>query len=330
MSEITTNNKNVRDDEIDLLDLFRRMGKGLSRFGNALGKAFLISTVFLLRRWIPLTISIILAIGASYLLKYATESYFTSDLVLRTNNAASTDEMITYINRLHTSCVDGNKEALVSAIGLTSVQTDNILDIQAFWVIDNGNDKIPDFVDYVGDHDVYDTVNVRMQDRLNVRVKILQPQELTNVRDGIIKFINKDPLFQQRNNLRLRQNGELLKRLDGDILLLDSLQKFKYFEETKNYLPRMGSQMIFLQEQKTQLVYDDIYKLYKQKQELEMDRDLYKEIVTVLNDFSIRSQRENSGLYYAKTFIPGFFLLTLLILIIRSNRRKLKEIYNQY
>src|SRR5665647_1630953 len=100
MSENLTN-KNVRDDEIDLLDLFRRMGRTLNRWGKALGRAFLITIVFLFKRWLPLGLSIILGIAASYLLKTTSESYYSSDMTLR-SNAAPTSEIISDINRLHT------------------------------------------------------------------------------------------------------------------------------------------------------------------------------------------------------------------------------------
>jgi hypothetical protein len=262
-------------------------------------------------------------------LRKTTESFYSSDLILKVN-IAPTDEVISYVNRLHTFCLEENKQNLSEAIGLTSAQTENILDIKSFWIIDNGNDGIPDYVDYDDKHDIYDTVNRRMSDRLDIRVRILQPQELSNIREGILRFINNDPLFQQRNALRLRQKTEMLARLEYDILQLDSLQRFKYFEEARNLVPRTGSQMIFLQEQKTQLLYTDIYNLYVEKQRLELDRDLYKDIVTVLSDFSIAAQRENSGRYYAKTLVPGFFLLTLLILILRKNSKKLKEVYHKY
>ena len=53
MSENNTNKRMSGDDEIDLLDLFRRMGRTLTRWANALGRAFLISIVFLLKRWLP-------------------------------------------------------------------------------------------------------------------------------------------------------------------------------------------------------------------------------------------------------------------------------------
>jgi hypothetical protein len=156
MSENTSNNKNVRDDEIDLLDLFRRMGNTIARWGNAIGKALLISIVFLIKKWLPLGLSIILGLTLSVILSRTMTSFYTSDMVLRVN-VEPTDEMIAYLNRLHTFCLDENKDHLASAISLTSAQTDNILDIKAYWIIDNGNDKIPDYVDYLEDHDVYDT-----------------------------------------------------------------------------------------------------------------------------------------------------------------------------
>ncbi|MBK7132490.1 MAG: hypothetical protein IPH69_06610 [Bacteroidales bacterium] len=94
--------------------------------------------------------------------------------------------------------------------------------------------------------------------------------------------------------------------------------------------PKTGGQMIFLQEQKTQLIYTDIYTLYERKQALEAERDLYQDIVTVLSDFTIPSQRINGGLYYAKIIVPLFFLLTLMFLIIITNRKKLTEVFNKY
>ncbi len=323
------NTNNLRDDEIDLLDLLRRMGSSLGRMGNAIGRAILISIVFLLRNWLPLGFSIALGVGSSYLLKTTSESFYTSDLVLRTNTIPTSD-MISYLNRLHTYCIENNTSELNKAIFLTQEQGNNILDIGAFWIIDKGNDGIPDLVDYDNKQDIYDTLNVRMQDRLDVRVRIKVPQELTKVRDGIIKFINSDSLFQQHNIVKLRQNNELLTRLDYDILQLDSLQKVKYFEETRNMQPKNGGQMIFLQEQKTQLVYTDIYNLYARKQALESDRDLYKDLVTVLSDFSLPSNRINGTLYYGKYIIPLFFLLTLFILLLLTNRDKIKETFNKY
>ena len=341
MSENLSNNKDVRNDEIELLELFRRFGRTLNRWANALGNAFLISVVFLIKRWLPLGISILAGIGLSYFLKSASESSYTSDLMLRNNlviidkvklkdNSGTTAELMSKINKLHTFCYERNNTALSSALGMKPESVQNISDISAYWVIDQGRDGIPDYVDYKGNHNVYDTVNIRMQDRIDVRVRINSPQDLNLVRDGIIKFIDNDSLYQQRNNVRLRQNLEMLKRYDFDIKQLDSLQKVKYFEETRNMKPANGGQIIFMQEQKTQLLYSDIYSLYSRKQALENERDLYYKVVTVLSDFSFPSRRENGGIYYGRLVIPIFFVTMLLILILLANRQKIKEIYKKY
>ena len=341
MSENITNNKNVRDDEIDLLDLFRRMGRTLSRWGQALGEAFLISIVFMLKRWLPLGLSIAAGIGLSYLLRTTSASFYTSDLVFRNNliimdikklrdNSGTTAELISKINKLHAFCLDNNSSALSDALSMNPESARNISDISAYWIIDQGKDGIPDYVDYKDDHIVYDTTNIRMQDRFNVRVKINSAQDLSLVRDGIKRYIENDSLYQQRNRIRLRQNHDLLTRMNFDILQLDSLQKVKYFEETRNMKPGPGGQIVIMQEQKTQLLYSEIQTLYTKKQLLEFDRDLYKGIVTVLSDFSLAARRENGAMFYGKQIIPIVFFLTLLILIILANRKALDEIYKKY
>ena len=331
MPEITTPNKNVRDDEIDILDLFRRMGRTLNRWGSALGRAFLISVVFLLKRWLPLGLSIAAGIGVSYLLKTTSASSYTSDMVLRNNLArmdniklrdisGTTSELISKIEKLHFICSENNFVGLSDALSMRTESVKNISDINAFWIIDQSKDGIPDYVDYKSNHRASDTTNIRIN----------TPQDLNLVRDGIVKFIESDSLYQQRNRVRLRQNHELLSRYDYDILQLDSLQKVKYFEETRNVKPASGGQIVFMQEQKTQLVYGDILSLYSRKQELEGERDLYKNIVTIISDFSLPTRRENGAFYYGKYLIPIFFFLTLFILILLANHGRLEEIYKKY
>jgi hypothetical protein len=341
MSENISGNKNSDNNEIDLMDLFRRMGNALKKLGKTLGRAFLVSIVFLVRRWLPLTLSIIAGVGASYLLKSASESFYTSDMVFRNNmalmdkktlidNSGTTAEIISKINKLHNFCVEKNLPALSNALSMKAESAKNISDISAFWIIDQSRDGIPDFVDYRGSHNPADTVNIIMQDRIAIRAKINSPQDLKHVQDGIISFLNSDSLFQQRNRLRIKQNQDLLARVNLDIVQIDSLAKVKYFEETRNLKPATGGQIVFMQDQKTQLLYNDIYALYAKKQLLESEGNLYKGVVTILSDFSLPARRDNGGMYYGKYVIPAAFAITLLILIVLANKKKLDEIFKEY
>lgn len=340
MSEQAGNN-NVRNDEIDIVDVFKRIGRQFSRFGKFLGRAFVLSFVFIVRRWLPLAISVIAGIAISYFLKSTSPSFYTSDIVFKNNlaiidkeklrdNSGTTADLISKINKLHTFCSESNNLALSGSLHMKSDSVQNIADISAYWIIDQSKDGIPDYVDYKGNHSAYDTLNIRMPDRFDIRVKIKSLVDLDIIRDGILNFLNTDSLYQQKNRLRLKQNADMLRRLNYDIAQIDSLQKVKYYEEKRNVKPAGTGQIVFMQDQKTQLFYNDVYFLYNKKQKLEEERDLYKNIVTSISDFSQPSKRENGAMYYGETVIPVTFSITLIILILLANRKKLKEIFEKY
>jgi hypothetical protein len=328
MSDNQINSK-PQGNELDLLELSRRIGKRLGNMFRAIGRGTLITTVFLLKKWLPLSLSIITGILISYALKLASSSFYTSDITIR-SNAVPNSDIVSYIDKLHVFCREGNKAALANALSLDSAQVNNIKDIKALWIIDMGRDGIPDFIDIKGKHNVYDTVNVRMQDRLAIRVKISTPQELSSLRDGLFKYISNDSLFRQKNRVRLKQSDELIARLNYDIEQLDSLQEVKYFEETRRNIPPSGGQMIFMQTPNTQLLYSDIYELYRRKQAAESERALYSNLITLLSDFTVPFRPENSTMYYGKKIIPAIFFLAVIIILMWDNRKKLMDVYNKY
>jgi hypothetical protein len=326
MSENSNNNKDTRNEEIDLLDLFRRIGKTLSRWGNALGRAFLISVVFIIRRWLILLLSIFLGLVISYIAEKKYPPYYTSDLVLK-NNIGDNTRMIKYIGRLNSM----NKDEFSEATGLSIDECENVVEIGAFWIIDKNKDKIPDEVDYSNTHDIYDTIDIRMPNYFDVRVTSLKSQNMGLIRSGVIKYIESDSTFQNINRIRINQNSELLSRFKEDIQQLDSLQKVKYFEQTRRngFVP--GGQILFLQEQQnTQLLYPEIYELYAKKQKLEIDNKLFKDIVTIQSDFTPPILQHNGIKFYARKIIPVFVLLTLFILILIANKESIKELLRKY
>ena len=324
MSEDTTN-KNVRNDEIDLLDLFNRMGRTLRKWANSLGRAVLISVVFLIKRWLPLGLSVAAGFVVAFFMKSTANPIYSSDMVLR-SNVIDNAQMISHINRLQSL----DKKSLSETLNIHQETISNIINIGAFWIIDLNKDRVPDHVDYNNTHDIYDTTNIRMTDRIDVRVNIKTPQDLDIIRDGLIRFIENEPRFVQRNRIRLAQNTELIARLNRDILNLDSLQRVKYFEETRKRTSQTGGQIVFMQEQNTQLLYGDIYALYSRKQNIESEMDINKGIVTLLSDFSHPTSRINGFSYYAKEYVPVILIITLLVLILLANRKKIIEIFEKY
>ena len=318
-----------KDDEVDLVDLFNRLGKSVAKGFRASGRGILHIFFFLLRNGFWLACSILLGSGISYVMKLSSEKFYTSELTLRTNTIPNV-EMISFINRLHTFCKEENNSELASALSVTPEKVKYIRDIEAFWMIDLGKDKIPDYVDFHGKYNVLDTHYIRIQDRFVIRVKTTIPQELSGLRDGIFSYIQNNQFYVDQNTLRLKQVDDLLARIDYEVQQLDSLQKVKYFEESRRLMPKEGGQMIFLQDYQTQLLHNDISDLIRQKQDLERTKAIYPGIITLLNDFTPPLKPDNGMLYYGKVVIPVIFILTLILILLIMNRNKLTEAYKKY
>jgi len=326
--EIGSENR-TKDDEIDLIGLFSRLGKLVGKAFKAIWKGLIHVFFFMIRNIAWLGISIFIGIAASYILKLSTENFYLSDITLSSNTVSNAD-MISYINKLHTFCEEKNYAELASSLSLPEEEVKNIKDIQAFWYIDRGADHIPDYVDFRGKHNVLDTINVRMNDRFLVRVKTCIPSSLSKIREGIFSYIGNNQFFRDQHELRLKQNDALIARIDYELDQLDSLQKVKYFEESRRLMPKEGGQMIFLQDYQTQLLHEDINKLIIQRQEIERARTIYSELVTILSDFTPPIKPKNGTLYYGKILIPAIFCISIILIVLIRNRAKLAEAYRKY
>ena len=321
--------KDIAKDEIDLLDLLNKLWKSFCSGMRALGRGILHVFFFMIKKWLWLGLSLAIGVGVSYLLKYSTERYYSSNILMKSNTVPNV-EMINYINKLHTFCREANFDELAVALSVNLEKVEDIKDIQAFWIIDLGADGIEDYVDFQNKHNVLDTINIRMEDRFIIRVKTTIPHELSGIRDGIIAFIEKNSFYQNQNTLRIKQSNDMLARIDYEVQQLDSLQKIKYFEESRRLLPKEGGQMIFLQDYQTQLLHGDISELIRQKQDIERMQIIYGDLITLLSDFTPPYKPENGALYYGKVMIPLIFVLTIIILLVVDNRKRLVDVYKKY
>ncbi|MBA7535235.1 hypothetical protein ES705_27488 [subsurface metagenome] len=325
-----TNKPEIRKQNselIDLLKLFRKTRNKLKEFVTWLWELFLRITVFFIKKSPYLIAFIILGFLVALLKFNTSDRFYSSDMILRSNSVPNAD-MIAHINKLHFYGEGNNKQPLAQSLNLDSTEVANLLAIEAFWIIDRNMDGIPDMVDDKNNYDE-DTSVTHMSSRFDVRVKTLQPQSLNKVRDGILYHINTNQFFERINNIRLRQLRERIAKTEIELSELDSLQNYKYFEERQNGKFSEG-QMVFLNEQETMLFHESVFELYQSKQDLDMELDIYSEIVTVLDDFTPPSQPVNSYFNIAKTWVILFFVLGLIFVVVLSFRKELISVYKKY
>ncbi len=127
--------KSTSDDEIDLLDLFKRMGRTVSKWFKAIGEAFLVSMIFLIKNMIMLLFSLLIGIGISYIVKWITKPYYVSEVTFR-SNVVPNAEMLSHINKLGYLLEQKNYSQVSSALSIGPDYDRVIIDLEGFWVVD--------------------------------------------------------------------------------------------------------------------------------------------------------------------------------------------------
>jgi len=113
-----------------------------------------------------------------------------------------------------------------------------------------------------------------------------------------------------------------LNQTQYEIEKLDSLQKREYYTNP-DYLRQKDSQIVFTSEENVQTYHDDMLRLLTIRQQYEKDLNVYSDIVTVIEGFSIPNNPDNGYIDYGKRLIWGYLLLALLIAVLVTLRKKI-------
>ena len=291
------------NDEIDLIEIF-------SKFANwtkAICNNFI---MFFIRNFISLSIFILIGIGIALANYFITKRYYNTEMVLQTN-AVSSVEMINYINTFDIKSFNKNNSNVLK-------------DIKAYYIIDINRDEQPDYVEY---NNITDTTitNHRMKDKVDILISVYKNSSLDSIKDKILSFINKNTYFQKVNNIRINQLNNLISKTNVELQKLDSVESINYFYK-EPYEKSNEKNMIILNEKNVKLFHKDILSLYRRKQSYKKQLALYKNIVTVTQDFYPVTKVKNSLTKKLKDFLIIFFCIGLVYSIIIDQRKNLKTL----
>lgn len=284
-------------DEIDLLELFSRMGKsvikGLNWIFNLLFKFVLL--ILSKAIWIGTFTIIGAAVGIVFYL--ITPQFYSSQMVAL-SNSTDNDIVINSLNQLNDLCLRTNQKALAKYLGISVEQAKQIKSIQAFYGIDLNNDKVADYIDYSNTYNAKDTSIHRLKDIFYLQIMVYDESVFSAVRNGIMHYIMSNPYIAKNNEIRKEQDSSMIVAYNKEIQKLDSLQKDYYFNQLTQ---KAGNgQIIFLNEKDIKLFHNDMLSLVLRKQQLQKNLTLNPDPITVVQDFSQLSQAENSWTKFVK------------------------------
>jgi hypothetical protein len=164
-----------------------------------------------------------------------------------------------------------------------------------------------------------------MKDKISIQVSVYEDAPIDSIKEAIITYINNNEYFQDVNNLRIKQLNSLIAKTDNELQKLDSVESINYFKSNP-YDRETGKNMIVLNEKEIKLFHEDVLSLYENKQDYEKEITLYKNTVTVIQDFQAVTKVENSITKNIKNFVTIFFFIGLVFSIFIDQRKNLKAL----
>jgi hypothetical protein len=308
-------------EEIDLLELFSRMGNAIKNLFKWIALLFKSFFLLLVRKsfWI-LTFSIIGGF-VGYFFYSNTPRFYSSEMVAR-SNSMNNSVIVNSINLLNDLFENKNYKALGSYLGISPEEAMKIKSIEAFYGIDINKDDIADYIDYREKYNPKDTAQKRISDIFYLKISVYDESIFPFIRDGIKKYISTNPYILQNNDVRKIQETSMIKELNDEIIKLDSLQKVQYFE-----IPKMqkavNNQMVVLNEKEVKLLHNELIDLYNRKLSFEKDLAINPDPITVIQDFTQLSKAENPVMKFFKIWIIIFVILGLFSSLLWEHRSKI-------
>lgn len=307
-------------DEIDLLTLFSKLGEFTKR--AFLGLVNMIGTVlvFLLRKWYYFLVAVILTVITALALNKISDPYYYSELVMR-SNATHNQSIMSSLDKLGDEASAHNYTSLSSKLNLSIEDASAIIGLETFWYYDIEGDGIFDGIDTDGSF-LSDTSVTKVDSMFVLQAAVYEPEVLDKLEEAMVNYLENNPYFEALNKQRILNLKSRLNQTEYEIAKLDSLQKREYFTNTDQLRQKEG-QIIFTSEKVVRTYHSDMFRLLKLKQDCERDLNIFSDVVTIVEGFSIPVSPSNGLVKYAKKLIWYYLALSLVAALIITFRKKI-------
>lgn len=319
--------KDNNSKEIDLLDATRHfvnlIWRGIYFIIHIAITSLAYLILFVFKKWLWFLLIFLLGVGYG-LIKFAgTDPVVQSEMVIR-NNEVPNDELITIINQLSIYARQGNSRALSQSLNLDSVTTTKLNYIAAFWFIDQDGDGAADFIDYKNKYNYgKDSIAARVKHILDIQVRVSDPTILPDIEKGLIHYLNSNAILNKLNAARVKALNAMIAKVSAEIVELDNLQKYEYFEKDQNAaldLGDIGKLRIQGEEKDTRLLHNEVLELERRKLDYEKQLAVYGDIISVVSGFTVSVKPEKTLFY--KVILSGlyFFIVAFVLLFIMAHK----------
>jgi hypothetical protein len=216
----------------------------------------------------------------------------------------------------------GKKTDLSSVLSIPEKVAKSIYKVESYHIIDIGRDSIPDIVDYSGKHDLRDTLDVLMYDRMQLAIFTTDVTQLDLIERQLYNYLNSHPSLVSINEVKHRELKAKLRSVEREIERIDSMATIVYLDNNKPQI-NITDNSLLIGEQKRQIVSEELLGLHDLKVGLVMELVNYDSPVSFLDNFVLDPLPVNRKIEYLIYILLETYIISSLLCILIDNRKKI-------
>lgn len=272
---------------------------------------------------IVLVISIIVG---QYFARKSNRIYKAEAMAMLYGSDASTVKEV--CRQLENSLSTYKLTSLATKLSLPDSVTKNIVEIQSFYVIDYLKDKTPDIIDFKNNHSLTDTLNVPMKDRIYLRIKTKNINQIPQFQAALLNYFNTNNLIEDQFVNMKNEYLEQIRICDTELQRVDSLAKVSYFKDNEKQM-RFENDKLLVGDQRKQLFYGELLDLQKIKSKAQTKLIDFKQPVDLPTGFVVNPTPLNGRVTYGLYSLLIGFILAVVIAGLIENITKIFDFLNK-
>lgn len=220
------------------------------------------------------------------------------------------------------------KTSLSTILSISDDAAKSVYKIEDYYIIDFGGDSIPDMIDYKKKHNMKDTLDVLMYDRLQLAVFSRDISTIDIVEESILNYLNSHPTLVNINSVKHAELLGKLHSIEKEIERIDSMASITYFEKNDPRISFEGNRLLVGNLTK-QIFSKHLMELHDYKMELEVELIDYEKPVSFLNNLVVNPVAINNRIKLLVFALIAAYLSSTLICLIIDSRKKIFKYLKQ-
>lgn len=318
---------NEQQEEMNIFQVMNRVGRAIGGFFKSIFSYIGEFCRLMYKYKIVFLVLFVFAVGslAVYLRRESKAAYAQMHVVINDGNMFVYENLINQLNGyLVTRQVDG----LANALGITSELASKLQSFRYKHVIDENKDSIADWVDYTDAVGCGDSIVMKNQFILQVRMTSLD--DCAEVQKSLVSYFSKNDYLASLNIARLASLEEREWMFHNALLNVDSLQKVDFFSKDPHYKMEFASKNEEdkpLLTTKREMYYDHLKNLFDINEKIAVDLSANLEVVTIVSDLQpcrVYGLADYSYVMFVKSPMGKMFIgiVVIILALVLFDRRK--------